>query len=111
MTKLIQKEIMKFDNDLGDAVRNICPRPEELTEQQARRLIAEHQEVLERAFHGTTMALALINVDQRFMWAAGVGDSTVGEQVWRDFYRWRALTFRRAFLHGQGWSSEGTTAM
>ncbi|EIW57414.1 uncharacterized protein TRAVEDRAFT_125324 [Trametes versicolor FP-101664 SS1] len=76
VTKIIQKAIMKFDNDLGDAVRELCPRPEELTEEQARCLIAEHREILERAFHGTTMAFTLINVDQRFMWAAGVSDST-----------------------------------
>lgn len=84
VTKIIQKAIMKFDNDLGDAVRELCPRPEELTEEQARGLIAEHREILERAFHGTTMACTLINTDQRFMWAAGVGDSTVGEPAQRD---------------------------
>lgn len=87
ITKLIQKAIMKFDNDLGDAVRELYPRPEELTEEQARCLIAEHREILERAFHGTTMAFTLINIDQRFMWTAGVGDSTVGEPVRRDFGR------------------------
>lgn len=79
VTKLFKDEIEAFDTHLGDAVREICPRPEDLTEEQARLLISEHKDILERAFYGTTMAFALINPDERFMWAAGVGDSSVGE--------------------------------
>ncbi|EIW57426.1 protein serine/threonine phosphatase 2C [Trametes versicolor FP-101664 SS1] len=78
MTKLLKDEIEAFDKAIGDAVREICPRPEDLTEEQARRLIDKHKDILERAFYGTTMAFALINPDERFMWAAGVGDSSVG---------------------------------
>ncbi|OJT15561.1 hypothetical protein TRAPUB_6536 [Trametes pubescens] len=78
VSKLLKNEIEAFDKHLGDAVRQLCPRPEDLTEEQARRLIDRHKDILERAFYGTTMVFALINPDQRFMWAAGVGDSSVG---------------------------------
>lgn len=81
ISKLLKERIEKFDMGLGYRVRKICPRPWELSEEQARLLIEEHLEVLERAFCGTTMAFALINLNQHFMWAAGVGDSSVGEYV------------------------------
>ncbi|KAL1949342.1 hypothetical protein VTO73DRAFT_8223 [Trametes versicolor] len=78
VTTLLKNEIEMLDKRLGDAVREVCPRPEELTQEQARRLIEEHHDILRRAFSGTTVAFTLIEVDQRFMWAAGVGDSSVG---------------------------------
>ncbi|KAI0368700.1 protein serine/threonine phosphatase 2C [Pilatotrama ljubarskyi] len=78
VTVLLKDVIERFDRSIGEAVVNICPRPWELTEEESRRLALEHTEVLERAFTGTTLSLALINIDQRFMWAAGVGDSSVG---------------------------------
>ncbi|EIW57416.1 uncharacterized protein TRAVEDRAFT_48455 [Trametes versicolor FP-101664 SS1] len=67
-----------LEKRIGTAVREICPHPEKLTEEQARALIEEHHEILWRAFSGTTLVFALINVDEHFMWAAGVGDSSVG---------------------------------
>ncbi|KAI0360004.1 protein serine/threonine phosphatase 2C [Trametes cingulata] len=78
VTDLLKREIQEFDKSIGDALQQICPRPWELTEEQARHLIQEHEEVIQRAFSGTTVALAIINLNQRFMWAVGVGDSTVG---------------------------------
>ncbi|KAI0359999.1 protein serine/threonine phosphatase 2C [Trametes cingulata] len=78
ITVLLKREIEAFDEAIGGALQSICPKPEQLTEEEARRLIEDHGDVVSRAFEGTTLALALINVDQRFMWAAGVGDSTVG---------------------------------
>ncbi|KAI0671494.1 protein serine/threonine phosphatase 2C [Trametes maxima] len=77
ISELLRREIEDFDKALGDAVRQICPKPEELNEGQARELIQQHTDVLKRAFEGTTLALGLINIDQRFMWAAGVGDSSI----------------------------------
>lgn len=82
VTALLKNEIEMLDQHLGDVVREVCPRPEELTQEQARRLIEEHHDVLRRAFSGTTVAFTLIEVDQRFMWAAGVGDSSIGEHGW-----------------------------
>ncbi|KAI0671488.1 protein serine/threonine phosphatase 2C [Trametes maxima] len=78
VTSWLKREIEAFDNYLGNALQRICPSPWDLTEEQARELIEKHEDVIERAFTGTTLALALINLDQRFMWAAGVGDSSVG---------------------------------
>ncbi|KAI0368705.1 protein serine/threonine phosphatase 2C [Pilatotrama ljubarskyi] len=78
VTSLLKREVQKFDKSIGDALQQICPRPWELTEDEARRLIEEHSEVIERAFSGTTVALAIINLNERFMWAVGLGDSTVG---------------------------------
>lgn len=79
VTALLKNEIVMFEKHLADGVRDVCPHPEQLTEEQARHLIKEHRDILERAFSGTTMAAALINVDEHFMWAVGVGDSSVGE--------------------------------
>ncbi|KAH9856572.1 protein serine/threonine phosphatase 2C [Lenzites betulinus] len=78
MAAMTADTIEDFDRQIGDALRDICLRPEELTEEEARRLIADHKDIVERAFSGTTVALALVNFDEQFMWAAGVGDSTVG---------------------------------
>ncbi|KAI0359998.1 protein serine/threonine phosphatase 2C [Trametes cingulata] len=78
VTTVLKCEIEKFDRAIGEAVQKMCPRPWELTEEEAKRLVNEHEEILDRAFSGTTLALALVNIDQRFMWAAGVGDSSVG---------------------------------
>ncbi|KAI0324651.1 protein serine/threonine phosphatase 2C [Cubamyces sp. BRFM 1775] len=70
-------EIVNFDLSLADAIRDICPYPGEYTEQQARKLIQDNLEVVERAFQGTTLSMAIVNLDHHFMWAAGVGDSTI----------------------------------
>ncbi len=82
-TTALKEHIERFDRDIGEALKDICPNPEDLTEADARELIARHMDVVVRAFQGTTLALALVNLDHRFMWAAGVGDSTVGESIWR----------------------------
>ena len=76
---MLHKEIISFDLLLMKAVKKICPQPQSLNEQQARQLISDNLEVMERAFQGTTLTLALVNLDHHFMWAAGVGDSTICE--------------------------------
>ncbi|KAI0360006.1 protein serine/threonine phosphatase 2C [Trametes cingulata] len=75
---MLRYEILKFDRSIGRALEKICPLPQDLDEQQARRLIREHEEIIERAFQGTTLSMAIVNLEHRFMWAAGVGDSTIG---------------------------------
>lgn len=82
-TAILKEQIELFDREIGETLQQICPAPENLTEEQARHLVEHHKEAIDCAFEGTTLALALVNVDQRFMWAAGVGDSTVGELMWR----------------------------
>ncbi len=80
ISTMLQGEIKKLDDDIGLAVRTLPFKdPDSLTDQQAWRLIDEHEEVFERAFQGTSVALALINVDHCLIWAAGLGNSTVGE--------------------------------
>lgn len=79
VSEMLQTEIRTLDKSIGQAVKKLCPFPADLTEEQARALVAEHAEVLQRAWCGTTLAAALINVTHRFMWAVGVGDSTVGK--------------------------------
>ena len=58
---------------------DLCRKPHKLTEEGARTLIQEHSDTLQRTFCGTTLAAALVNVEEKLMWAVGVGDSTVGE--------------------------------
>ena len=79
ISRLLHDEIEKFDRGIGEAVLALCKKPKKLTEAQARDLIQAHSEVLSRAYHGTTLTIALVNRAQDAMWLAGVGDSTVGE--------------------------------
>jgi pyruvate dehydrogenase phosphatase len=76
---LLVEEIEKFDREIGEAVLALCKKPTKLTERQAQDLVQKHSEVLSRAYHGTTLTVALVNRTQKAMWLAGVGDSTVGK--------------------------------
>ncbi|KAI0671493.1 protein serine/threonine phosphatase 2C [Trametes maxima] len=73
----LKHQICRFDVALGEAVRRICPNPWTLSETQSRQLVREHEETLVRAFEGTTLSMALVNIDRRLMWGIGVGDSTI----------------------------------
>ncbi|KAI0635788.1 hypothetical protein C8Q77DRAFT_1051897 [Trametes polyzona] len=77
ITAALKRAVEDFDKSIGDALQKICPSPAQLNEQEARQLIQEHADIVHRAFEGTTVAVAIINVDKHFMWAVGVGDSTV----------------------------------
>ena len=77
----LRQEIERFDLNIGKAVKNLCRKPHELTEEGARALIQEHSDTLQRAFCGTTLAAALVNIMEKLLWAVGVGDSTVGEYL------------------------------
>ncbi len=80
ISRMLQVEIKSLDDDIGLAVRRLPFKdPNALTDEQALRLIDEHEEIFERAFQGTSVALSLINVDHRLMWTAGLGNSTIGE--------------------------------
>ena len=82
ISALLRDEIEKFDKEIGEAVIALCKKPKKLSEAEARDLVEKHSEVLSRAYHGTTLTLALVNRAQEAMWLAGVGDSTVGEWDW-----------------------------
>ena len=79
ISALLLEEIETFDREIGEAVIALCKKPKKLTEGQARDIVEKHSEVLGRAYHGTTLALALVNRTREDLWVAGVGDSTVGE--------------------------------
>ncbi|RDX57463.1 protein serine/threonine phosphatase 2C [Lentinus brumalis] len=77
ISKMLQAEIKNLDDDIGFVVRKLFNDVNELTDAEALRLIDEHEEIIERAFQGTSVALALINVDQYLIWSAVLGNSTV----------------------------------
>ena len=74
----LKRCITDFDNELAHVVQTVCPDPTVLSEAQAYGLVMEYPDALWRAYAGTTLAAAVINLDHRLMWALNVGDSTVG---------------------------------
>jgi len=79
ISAVLLEEIETFDREIGGAVIALCKKPKKLNETQARDIVEKHSEVLGRAYHGTTLTLALANRNRGDLWVAGVGDSTVGE--------------------------------
>ncbi|KAI0360007.1 protein serine/threonine phosphatase 2C [Trametes cingulata] len=75
--KLLCRETYRFDLDLARAVKELCPDPRKMSEEEIRLLIEQHGEVFQRALEGTTLAMALVNLDLRVVWGASVGDSTI----------------------------------
>src|SRR5258708_38711626 len=59
---LLGEEIERFDREIGEAVTAICKDPRKLTEAKARLLIEKNVEILSRAYHGTTLTVALTNL-------------------------------------------------
>ena len=70
--------IKHFDRELGYVVQTICPAPSQLSAKQARRVVWEYPDALQRAYTGTTLAAAVVSLRHRLMWTMNVGDSTVG---------------------------------
>ncbi|KAI9000614.1 hypothetical protein BD414DRAFT_511300 [Trametes punicea] len=70
--------VRKFDDELGEAVKKICPTPETLSDEQSETLVRQHRETIQRASAGTTLVAAIFNVHNRCMWTVSIGDSTVG---------------------------------
>ncbi|KAG7445558.1 uncharacterized protein BT62DRAFT_896431, partial [Guyanagaster necrorhizus] len=65
------------DEEIGNAVKNLCSDPFTLNYLQAVALINANKPIFQRAFSGSMLSLALINEEQENMWLAGLGDSTV----------------------------------
>ncbi|KAJ7512831.1 hypothetical protein B0H11DRAFT_9857 [Mycena galericulata] len=57
--KILKRLVADFDKSIGRALKYICPVPKSLTEEEARSLIAEHSEIIERAYYGTTFSAAV----------------------------------------------------
>lgn len=79
ITAMLKREIVRFDWSIGRGVTDVCPDPRTLTEEDELRLVAQHREAFKVAMHGTTLSVAVVDFANRVMWAAGVGDSTIGE--------------------------------
>ncbi|KIM75627.1 hypothetical protein PILCRDRAFT_13408 [Piloderma croceum F 1598] len=77
ISALLSEEIERFDREIGEAVTTLCKDPRKLMEAQARLLVEKHAETLSRAYHGTTLTFALINLTREGLWVAWVGDLTV----------------------------------
>ncbi|KAK0209516.1 protein serine/threonine phosphatase 2C [Armillaria fumosa] len=75
---ILVRQIYYFDKEIGDAVRELCPDPSLLDDEQARNLVDTHKDVFERAYCGSTLAVALVDNEHNDLWIAGLGDSTVG---------------------------------
>ncbi|KAK0196258.1 hypothetical protein F5146DRAFT_320729 [Armillaria mellea] len=75
--KLLRQKIEGFDEDIGAAVENLCSDPLALSYPDAQDLVDANRAVFQRAFSGSTLALALIDEGRNNMWVAGLGDSTV----------------------------------
>ncbi|KAJ4485231.1 phosphatase 2C-like domain-containing protein [Lentinula aciculospora] len=78
VSELIKREVRGFDEELGNAIKAICPNPERLHDDtEAWMLYEAHKEVIARARCGSTMAGILIDKTEHRMWVCCVGDSSV----------------------------------
>ncbi|KAL1949343.1 hypothetical protein VTO73DRAFT_8224 [Trametes versicolor] len=78
ISSALGREVERFDKGLGRALKKICPHPENLTEAQSEELVRVHDGIIQRAYRGCTLGVALTNVATRCMWTLNVGDTTVG---------------------------------
>ncbi len=78
ISTMLVEVVLAFDDNIGQALRDICPRPRRLSPEQRESLIEEHKDIILSAFNATTLSAALVNITHGFMWAIGVGDSTIG---------------------------------
>ncbi|RDX57464.1 hypothetical protein OH76DRAFT_1550708 [Lentinus brumalis] len=81
ISTMLRNEIRNFDDSIGLALKKLCDDPQHLTREKAMQLIDEHEETIQRAYQGTTVALALINADHHMLWAAALGNSTVALSI------------------------------
>ncbi|KAF5379045.1 hypothetical protein D9615_006038 [Tricholomella constricta] len=78
VSSLLRSQIEKFDHEIGEAVKNLCPKPEEFEDDFARKLVnGPDSDIFRRAYAGTTLAAALIDGHKKHLWAIGLGDSSV----------------------------------
>ena len=79
ISKLLNSQIRKFDNEIGKAMVKLCPKPEDIDDEVAQALF-EGPDVptLRRAMSGTTFTGVLIDGEKQNMWVVGLGDSSAG---------------------------------
>ncbi|KAH9899846.1 protein serine/threonine phosphatase 2C [Cubamyces lactineus] len=78
MLHVLRCDARRIDEKLGEAVKKLCPAPESLTDTESEALVDAHRDVIRKAYYGTTLVAAIVNVTNRCIWTLGVGDSTVG---------------------------------
>ena len=79
ISKLLNSQIRKFDSDIGKALVELCPNPEDVDDEHAQLLFeGPHAPTLRRAMCGTTFTGALIDGEKNNMWVVGLGDSSAG---------------------------------
>ena len=79
ISKLLQSQIKRFDREIGDAVLRLCPRPNDLDDNEVQALVeGPSAPTLRRAISGTTFTAALIDGEKKNMWVVGLGDSSAG---------------------------------
>lgn len=79
ISSALSREVERFDDELGNAIKEIFPHPEKLTKARCYELLKAHYDVVQRAYRGCTLGAALINVTARCMWTLNVGDTTAGK--------------------------------
>ncbi|KAL7279111.1 hypothetical protein ACG7TL_006949 [Trametes sanguinea] len=79
VSSMLEEEVLACERRLVQSVSSICPENRNLTEDDARGLFQRHGEEITRAKCGTTISLALVAVEEHFMWAVNVGNSSVGD--------------------------------
>ncbi|KAJ3904624.1 phosphatase 2C-like domain-containing protein [Lentinula edodes] len=78
VSEFLKREVQWFDEELGHAVKAICPHPENINDdKEAYALYEAHKEVIARARCGSTMAGILVDKTENKMWVCCVGDSSV----------------------------------
>ncbi|KAJ4477655.1 phosphatase 2C-like domain-containing protein [Lentinula edodes] len=78
VSEFLKREVRWFDEELGHAVKTICPHPENISDdKEAHALYEAHKEVIARARCGSTMAGILVDKTENKMWVCCVGDSSV----------------------------------
>ncbi|VDB87490.1 unnamed protein product [Peniophora sp. CBMAI 1063] len=97
ISQLLIREVEAFDRHIGKTLKKLVPDASKLSGDEARALLgdAEKRETLQRANHGTTLAAALVNLDERCVWSIGLGDSTIAITTTRNSPgerpRWKRL--------------------
>jgi pyruvate dehydrogenase phosphatase len=80
ISHLLCSLVERFDNELGQAVKRICPKPRRLNDTQAQALIeGPDGSILCRAKAGATVTAALVDGEKKHLWIIGLGDSSAGQ--------------------------------
>jgi pyruvate dehydrogenase phosphatase len=79
VSNILSSQVELFDQEIGNDVKRICPKPRRLDEAEVQALIdGPEGHILRRANAGTTFAAALIDGERKNLWIVGLGDSSVG---------------------------------